>query len=75
MGRGKIKERRLIMEIGDVVDRKEYVAYENCCREIAAIETKLFDGKIPEGKREKLLYRKKILETKVLPRLVKKINI
>jgi|YelNatPaOPRAMG01_1025707.scaffolds.fasta_scaffold193661_2 hypothetical protein len=63
------------MEIGEVTGNKDFVAYENCCREMGAIEKKLDNGFLPQGKREKLLYRKKVLEEKVLPSLAKRLNI
>lgn len=62
------------MEVGEIVKEKEFRAYENCCLEIQAIERKLSNGELPEGKRNKLIYRKKILETKVLPRLSRRIS-
>jgi len=42
---------------------------------MGAIEKKLDNGFLPQGKREKLLYRKKVLEEKVLPSLAKRLNI
>lgn len=63
------------MEVGEIVNEKDFRAYENCCKELSVIERKLSNRKLPDGKREKLIYRKKILEAEVLPRLAKRINI
>ena len=63
------------MEIGEVVGNKDFVAYENSCKELKAVEKKLNNGFLPQGKREKLLYRKKELEEKILPNLAKRLNI
>jgi hypothetical protein len=62
------------MEIGEVVNDKDFLAYENSCKELKAVERKLNNGFLPKGKREKLLYRKKVLEEKILPKLVKRLN-
>ena len=62
------------MQVGEIVNEKEFTAYENCCRELQAIERKLSNGELPEGKRDKLIYRRKILEAKVLLQLAKRIN-
>ena len=61
------------MEDG-VMDSRLQSRFERYCLETEAIQVKLQNGSIPQGKREKLAYRLNDLECRLIPRLVEVIQ-
>ena len=62
------------MEVGETTNEKNWKAYENCCIELDAIKRKLDNGDLPEGKRERLLFRQKDLRERIIPKFSSRIH-
>ena len=62
------------MEMG-IVRSKSFETYVAMCGEVTSVREKLGSENISQGKREKLAYRLKDLEGRIIPRQIYLINI
>ena len=58
------------METENDLVLQERQQYKNYCDEIEGIKRKLDNGAVPEGKKAKLRYRLRDIETRLIPQVV-----
>ena len=59
------------MEVGETTNEKDWKVYENCCKELDAIESKLNNGNLPEGEERTTSFQAKRPKRENYPKVLK----